>query len=176
MVTLIALALPTPALAGTPSDSGSTNARNPETVVIDGREYGREDGLEIDTLQFVIEPGAGPVGVVFDGNSNRPGSITPQFTWGASYAISEEFVQLHYEGKAKAAANIYAGKRIIQVCIWYERDGEQKGAKVCSNATTSGTVWLPGPEKKTDCWDSPWPWDPPTTFWASTVRIAPGVI
>jgi hypothetical protein len=177
MVLIIAVVVPSPAFAGSPAESDTEDVRGPKTVVIDGREYGPKDGLQVDTFQIEVEPGSEPVGLVFDDTmSNAPGSIVPLATWGASYAISTETIQLFYEGKAKAAANIYAGKRIIQVCIWYTRDGEQKGNKVCSNATTSGTVWLPGPEKKTSCWDSLVPWDPPTIFNFTTVRIDPGII
>ena len=98
-------------------------------------------------------------------------------TWGASYAISTEWwSQLGYDGKAKAAANLYAGLRIIQVCIWYTRDGEGVvGAKVCSNANSPNCVWVPGPEKTTSAWDSLNPFAPPTVFNISTVRISPGI-
>lgn len=145
------------------------------TVVIDGREYGPRDGLRVDTWQIEIEPGAGPVGMVFDGVSSRPGLVTPMATWGSSYAISTETVQLYYSGKAKAAANVYNGRRIIQVCIWYTRGGVMKSAKVCSNATSAGTYWSPGSEVRTGAWGSLNPWAPPTIFNISTVRIDPRI-
>lgn len=117
------------------------------------------------------------MGVVFDDTSPGLGGISPQFTWGTSYAISTETVQLFYSGKAKAAANIYSGKRIIQVCIWYTRAGAGVvGPKVCSNADSSTGAWRPGPEKTTSAWDSLNPFDPPTNFNVSTVRIDPGII
>ena len=163
-----------PALADTPSASDRVSTRDRSgTVVIDGREYGPRDGLRVDTWQFEIEPGAGPVGKVFEGTSNRPGLVTPMATWGSSYAISTETLQLYYSGKAKAAANVYNGKRIIQVCIWYTRGGAMKSAKVCSNATSSGTYWSSGSEVRTGAWDSLNPWAPPTIFNISTVRINP---
>ncbi|MES2210836.1 MAG: hypothetical protein V4515_11725 [Chloroflexota bacterium] len=61
------------------------------------------------------------------------------------------------------------------MCIWYTRDGEQKGDKVCSNATSNGFMWLAGPEKTTWCWDDLNPWAPPTIFNISTARIATNV-
>lgn len=163
--------------ADTPSAFDSANTReHPKTVVIDGREYGPKDGLEIDTMQFEVEPGSGPVGAVFDSTSNGPaGLITPLATWGSSYAISTEKWQLYYEGKAKAAANVFGGKRIIEVCIWYTRGGVQKGDRVCSNAVSSGGGWWPGSEARTSVWDSLHPWAPPTIFNMSTVRINPNI-
>jgi len=168
-----------PVFADSPPGSDSGNARNhPKTVVIDGREYGPKDGLKVDTFQFEIEPGSGPVGVVFEDTSNGPGSITPQIAWGASYAISTEWwSQLGYDGKAKAAANVFSGLRIIQVCYWYTRAGEGiVSATFCSNADSSTGVWRPGPEVTSAVWDSLNPIAPPTIFHVSTVRIDPGII
>lgn len=177
VATLVAMAGATPVFADSPSGSGSENARNhPKTVVIDGREYGPKDGLKIDTFQIEIEPGSGTVGVVFEDTSNTPGSVTPQIAWGSSYAISTETFQIRYDGKAKAAANIFNGKRIIQVCIWYTRDNVQKGDKVCSNAASTGASWLSGPEVTTWCWDDLSWLVPPTIFNISTVRIDPALL
>lgn len=156
------------------SDHANAGDR-PGTVVIDGREHGPRDGLRVDTWQLEIEPGAGPVGIVFDGTSSSPGLVTPLATWGSSYANSTETVQLYYSGKAKAAANVYNGKRIIQVCIWSTRGGVMKSAKVCSNATSVGSDWSSGSEVRTGAWDSLNPWAPPTILNISTVRIDPRV-
>jgi hypothetical protein len=69
------------------------------------------------------------------------------------------------------------GLRIIQVCIWYTREGAGvAGAKVWSNADSNGSYWVSGPEVRTSATDSINPFDPPTVFNISTVRIAPGVI
>lgn len=175
VATLFVLASATPVFADSPSRSDPVNDQDrPKTVVIDGREYGPKDGLTVDTLQFEIERGSGPVGVVFEDTSSKPGSVTPQDTWGSSYAISTETLLIRFDGKAKAAANIYGGKRIIQVCIWYTRDGVQKGDKVCSNATSNGSSWLSGPEVTTWCWDDLG--DIHTIFKIFTVRIDPGIL
>jgi hypothetical protein len=163
-VALLALAAPAAGLAGSP----------PKTVVIDGREYGPKDGLQVDTMQLAIVPGSGPVGITFDGTSGKHGSPIPQLTLGTSYAISTETLQIRFDGKAKAAGNIYSGKRIIQVCIWYTRGGTQQGDKVCSNALDD--PWRAGPEKTTWCWDSLNPFDPQTQFVISTVRIDPRIL
>lgn len=176
LATLIVMAGATTASADTSSASDSANARgNPNTVVIDGREYGPRDGLGVETLQYEIKPGSGPVGAVWESKANRLGPITPQATWGASYAISTETLQLYYSGKAKAAGNVYSNKRIIQVCIWYTRDGVMKSAKVCSNAGTTNGYWSSGPEVTTGAWDTLDPWAPPTIFNISTVRINPNI-
>lgn len=175
---LLAVAGATPVFADSPSPSDSVNAPgHPKTIVINGREYGPKDGLKVDTFQFEIEPGSGPVGLVLGGTSNGPGSLTPLVTWGASYAISEETLQLFYTGRAKAAANVYDNLRIVRVCIWYTRDGAGVvGPEVCSNADSSTGVWMPGPEAMTSATDSLHPFDPPTVFNISTVRINPGVV
>jgi hypothetical protein len=130
---------------------------------------------QVDTLQFELEPGSGTVGVVFDDTSNDVGSVIPMATWGSSYAISTEWwSQLGYDGKAKAAANVYGGLRIIQVCIWYTREGAGVvGPKICSDAGSSGSYWLSGPEVRESVWDSLNPFDPPTVFHISTARIDP---
>lgn len=175
VVVLFAVVGVTPALADSPSGSGSGDAKSKsETVVIDGREYGPSDGLEIDVQQVKIKRGSGEIVVELQ-DTPKDGSVVPQATWGASYAISTETFQIRFDGKAKAAANVYSGKRIIQVCIWYTRGGVQKGDKVCSNATSDGFRWYAGPEKTTWCWDDLDPNAPVTQFNISTVRINPSI-
>ena len=175
MVALFVAVGAAPALADGPSRSGSTDAKGqPKTVVIDGREFGPKDGLVVDVEQITLVRGSGEVAVVF-GDTSGNGSITPLAAWGSSYAISTETFQIRYDGKAKAAGNIYAGKRIIQVCIWYTRDNVQKGDKVCSGAYSDGYTWHAGPEQTTWCWDDLNPFAPPTIFNISTARIPPSV-
>ena len=96
-------------------------------------------------------------------------------TWGTSYATSTETAQLYYTGKAKAAGNIYGGKRIIQVCFWYTRGTTWVSSKYCSNAVPNGlgTSWLPGPEVSHGVWDSLNPVAPKTVFNISRVLINP---
>ncbi len=107
----------------------------------------------VDVQQVEITRGAGEI--VFDWPETGPkhGGVTPQATWGSSYAISTETLEVRFDGKAKAAGNVFVDKRIIQVCIWYTRAGVQKGDKVCSNATSDGFRWTAGPERTTWCWD-----------------------
>lgn len=169
---LITLAIPTPAFAAKPSGSG------PATVVIDGREYGPKDGLRVDTFQVELNEGFGSVGTTWEGmGSSGPGGITPQATWGSSYAISTEWgSQLGYDGKAKAGANIWNGLRIVQVCMWYTRDGVNVSGTVCSKATTTnGLTWTAGPEKRMSVWDDLNPFAPQTIFNYSLSRIRTGV-
>lgn len=176
---LFTIAVASPAFADSPSGLGSSSASKGDgtTVVIGGREYGPKDGLRIDTLQFELEPGSGTVGVVFDDTSNGVGSVSPMATWGSSYAISSEWwSQLGYDGKAKAAANVYSGLRIIQVCIWYTRAGEGiVGPKICSYAGGTCSYWAPGPEVRESVWDSLDPFAPPTVFNIQTARILPQI-
>jgi hypothetical protein len=167
---LLVVAGAAPALAGSPSGDSR------KTVVIDGREYGRADGLQVDTVRIEVKRGSGRAGALPRGSATRPG-VTPLATWGSSYAISTETLQFFYDGKAKAAGNVFAGLRIIQVCIWYTRAGAGVvGAKVCSNANPNTGVWRPGPEVRTSATDSINPFDPHTVFNISTTRINPGII
>ena len=112
---------------------------------------------------------------MFEDTSNKPGSITPQIAWGASYAISTEWwSQLGYDGKARAAANLFNGKLIVQVCMWYTRAGEGVvSATVCSTANWLAGAWSGGPEATMSVWDSLNPIAPPTVFNISTVRVNP---
>lgn len=144
----------------------------PDSVVIDGREFGPEDGLVVEVEQFEVTPGGGPVGEIFVDNA---GGIAPMATWGSSYAISTETAQLRYTGKAKAAANIYSGKRIIEVCFWYSRGTQNVSSPRCSNAKVSGSTWYAGPEVSGSVWDSLDPNAPRTIFNISTYRIDPQI-
>lgn len=174
---LFTIAVASPVFADSPSGSGRASKADGTTVVVGGREYGPKDGLRIDTLQFELQTGSGTVGVVFDSTSDGAGSVSPMAAWGSSYAISTEWwSQLGYDGKAKAAANVYNGLRIIQVCIWYTRAGEGiVGPKICSDAGGTCSYWAPGPEVRESVWDSLNPFAPPTVFNIQTVRILPQI-
>ncbi len=165
------------AFTGAVSAGANTTAvesdTTPDTVIIDGREFGPEDGLEVVVEQFEVETGAGTVGEVFD-TPLEPGTITPFATWGSSYATSTETLQLKYTGRAKAAANVYNGKRIIQVCFWYTRGTQVVASKICSNAS-SDSGWRAGVEKSKSVWDSLVPNAPKTIFNISTARIDPNI-
>lgn len=167
----------TPALGATPDPGGTgcaiSGVRAPRTISIDGQEYGAKDGLKVDTFECVIEPGSGEVGMVFP-DTQGSGGITPMVAWGSSYAISVEWANmLGYDGKAKADANIFAGKRIIQVCMWYTENGVKVSPVVCSNAASVGGSWLSGPEKRMSQNDNLNPFAPKTVFNVSTARFNP---
>ncbi len=82
---------------------------------------------------------------------------------------------LYYEGRAKAAGNVYLNQRIVQVCIWYTRDSQVVSGTVCSNAKGGTNTWSAGSEVVTGAWDSLGLYDPRTLFNISTVRIAPNI-
>jgi len=165
----------TASAGGATADDAEDGGADSGTVVIDGREFGPEDGLTVDVQQFEITPGGDPVGVYLP-TTPAAGTITPMATWGASYATSTETVQLYYTGKAKAAGNVYDSKRIVQVCFWYTRGGNAISSTYCSNASSTGTVWLAGAEVSHGVWDSLLPGESHTTvFNISTSRINPNV-
>lgn len=125
-------------------------------------------GYEVDTYEIELSPGGGTVGL-------RWGDRT-RATWGSSYATSTEIAYLYYQGKARAAGNVFDGKRIVQVCIWYSRNGVNLTSTVCSNASSASGTWTSGPEVSVGAWDT-LVWDAPkTTFNIQTVRISPSVI
>lgn len=158
------------------SSASAETVGTEETITVGGREFGENDGLEEDTIQVEIVPGEGAdIGVYFP-TTPESGSVTPRMAWGASYATSTERLQLWYDGKAKAAANVFSGKRIIQVCIWYSRGGVLVGNKVCSNATSNGRSWSAGSEAKVTVADT-LDWSAPKTiFNIKTSRINPQVL
>lgn len=153
------------------ADASSKDATVSDTAVVSGREFGPEDGLVVEVEQVEVVPGSGPVGEVFVDNAG----IAPLATWGSSYAISTETVQLRYTGRAKAAANVYSGKRIIRVCFWYSRGTQNVSSPRCSDASVSGSTWWAGPEVSGSVWDSLDPNAPPTIFNYSTTRIDPQI-
>jgi len=121
-----------------------------------------------DLYQIEITPGSGTVSVVWN---DRLRSV-----WGSSYATSTEYAFLYYQGVAKAAGNVYQTSRIIEVSIWYTRNGSAISSKVCSDAYNSGGVWRSGSEVSTTTWDVI-DWNAPKTiFNISTVRIPPNTI
>lgn len=157
------------------ADATAHTEHGPNTVVINGQEYGPRDGLRTDTIRIEIEPGSDPVSTVWGAEPGRPGGILPQVAWGYSYAYSFEAWSLYYTGHALAAGNVYQNKRIIQVCIWYTRGTSVVGSKVCSNATSNGSSWSSGSDVTTSAWDTLDPFAPPTIFNISTSRINPNI-
>ncbi len=57
------------------------------------------DGYEVDNYELELTPGGGTVGL-------RWGDRT-RASWGASYATSTEIAYLYYQGKARAAGNVF---------------------------------------------------------------------
>lgn len=158
---------------GTVAATADAPLAETDTVAINGVTYGPEDGLEVTTESFEVVPGGAPVGENFERGLPGGGEMSPMATWGTSYAISTETAQLYYTGKAKAGANIYDGKRIIQVCFWYSRGSSNVSSEYCSHAGTNGLSWWAGPEVTHGVWDSVDPWAPPTIFNIRTTRISP---
>jgi len=142
----------------------------PTSIVVDGKEYGAEAGLT--TTEETYDVGTGKeVGSTWA--TPVKGSHTND-AWGASYAISKEIAYVSYRGTAKAAGNVYAGQRIVQVCIWYTRDGKAVTGTSCSNATNTGT-WRSGSEVALRAADSLVSDAPKTKFHIKTSRINPGI-
>lgn len=151
-----------------PNDNGGYR---PQTVVVSGHILGPKDGLEVDYDSFEIIPGGGSVGKQYS-TTNVPGQVTPNLVWGTSYAYSNEIFYVTYKGYGKAAANVYNGKRIVEVCFWWTRAPNYVTSKTCSDANFNGG-WVQGPEKIGFGYDTLDSNAPPTIFNISTVRIDP---
>ncbi|MCX8529104.1 MAG: hypothetical protein ORN27_03445 [Rhodoluna sp.] len=96
--------------------------------------------------------------------------------WGTSFATSKEILWVFYQGIAYAAANVYQGQRIVQVCIWYTQDAKKVSYTVCSTATSDTGVWLPTDIAAVSTFDT-LDWSAPhTIFNIRTSRISPTVI
>lgn len=157
-----------------PSTGAIESSEADGVLIIDGRAFTEDDGLEYSFEEYEVGGDApSQVGTVF-ADLISPGTISPFAAWGSSYAISTEVAQIRYDGKAKAAANVFEGKRIIQVCFWYSRGGSNVSSMKCSNATSSNR-WYAGPEVTHSVYDSLNPWAPKTIFHIQTARIDPTI-
>lgn len=139
--------------------------------VVDGQEYGPEEGYNVTTETYDLEPGEDPLDVIY---GDPELGISPLAEWGNSYARSTETAQFIYTGRAMAAGNVYNGERIIQVCVWYSHPGRSSDT-VCSTATQAGTTWTPGSEavvRFADNLSINWP---QTEFNIETTRIHPDI-
>lgn len=166
-----ALGLP---FAASPAFASDESAES-ETVVVNGREFGPEDGVTVTEETFVIEPGSGETVGEQWATTPAPGTVSPMAAWGASYATSTEIAQLAYLGKAKAAANVYNGQRIIKVCFSYWWGQSNRTGWQCSSASSNGSQWTAGAEKSYTFWDNlsiNWP---QTVFHIQTTRINPQI-
>lgn len=148
------------------ADSGSAD---PESIVINGRTYGPEDGLEVVTETFEVTPGDSPTGATYGA---APGGISTQAVWGSSYAFSKEVLLYDYLGYAKAGGNVIDNKRIVRVCFWWTQ-AARTSATTCANATFSGGRYSPGPEVTGYFRDSNGLNDPKSIFHIQTSRIDP---
>lgn len=160
---LLVASLGAPASAMTGSPTPSSSQVTPTTT-----NSSDSSGAIIDTYQFELDPNSGSVSLYW---SDRSG--LSRAAWGGSYATSTEIAWLYYVGKARAAGNVYQGKRIISVCIWYSRAGEIISNAKCSNATGNSVAWFSGPEVSVDAFDSLAWNDTPTIFNIRTTRIDP---
>lgn len=144
----------------------------PPTYSIDYKEY---PGAVTETTQIPVEPGAGDVALEWQSQTAFGRFVSPQAEWGMSYARSKEIAWVRYVGTAKAAGNVYAGQRIVGVCIWYTRSGEKVSNETCSHANSRGTYWVSGPVMIVETWDSINPNAPKTIFNIRTTRINPNI-
>lgn len=170
---LVGVVVATSLMTAAPSVVLANEPPDPDTVVIGGREYGPEDGLVVETSQY--ESGGEPVGEIMGRPSSSQRGFAPLATWGSSYAISEEFAFVRHDGRARAAANIFNGLRIIEVRFWYTRNGVRLNSDTISRARSDGTRWIAGPEVRASVNDSLGFNDPPTIFNIRTSRIDPRV-
>lgn len=157
---IAAVASPVVPAAAAPSADPS-----PVQVTIDGRTFGPEHRLVIEESVVTL---------------SHPREFTPlgelfYKSWGSSYVQSYHSLEIRYTGTAYAAANVYQGLRVIQVCFQYRRGGGNLIPWTCSNATSNGSSWSPGPIVSKTVYDTLDPNAPVTTFHYSVTRIDPGI-
>ncbi len=160
------------AVLGSPA-AMAADEPDPTTGTVAGHTYGPEDGYEVVEEVYPLVDATGPIEVFYQ-DAPAPDQIVPMTTWGTSYATSTEIAQFVYYGKAKAGGNVYSGKRIIQVCIWYSHPG-RTSSTVCSSASSNGSSWSAGSEKTLTFVDNlslNWP---QTSFHVSTTRVSPNI-
>lgn len=117
-------------------------------VVINGKVYGPEQGLTIESGTFALRRAAAGSGSV------SPMSVPTEFGvyWGYSYVRTYEQQQLRYTGTAFAKGDVYAGQRTIEDCFRYTRGGSTLSYH-CADAVYSGGAWQSGIAQAT-VWDS----------------------
>ncbi len=126
--------------------------------------------VQFDTYQVDVIPGADPL--TFTWNQSSRFSRT---YWGPSYATSTEVMYVFYLGQVKAAANIYDGLRIVQVCAWYSRANAIISDVACSNASSNTGQWVAGYVANTNAWDDLNPNAPKTQFVYRLGKINPNI-
>lgn len=156
--------------AGASASSGDSSDSPAQYTLANGQTLGPEDGLEVVRQSVQVTSGE-RVGESFP-STPAPGQVVPMTAWGTSFAYSYEILQTGYVGYGKAAANVYSGKRIVEVCFWWTRSGGAVSPMTCSDANFNGG-WVQGPEKTYTVYDSLGWNDPHTIFNYQTVRIDP---
>jgi hypothetical protein len=153
-----------PAFADSSAVSAQDSSSFQENTVV------QVSNTQTSEIQAEVNPGGTPISYVW--SDRQP---LTRSSWGASYATSTEILFLIYQGKARAAGNVYQNLRIVKVCIWYSRDGQQITSKVCSNAIGGSSSWGPGPEVTVFAPDSLGWDDSKTLFHIETTRISPNI-
>ncbi len=133
------------------------------TPILDG-------DIQVDYLALDAELNNGQITYRF------PENLRNRDAWGASFAESKEKLWVFYQGIAYAAANVYQGQRIVQVCIWYTQDGNRVSDTVCSTASSDSGVWLPTDIAAVSTFDTLNWAAPHTIFNIRTSRISPSII
>ena len=159
----------TSVLGTTASNAAPPSNDKGGTVVIGGRTIPKS-AVSTVTGSYVVPPGGAPVGV---GAPAAPGTVTPMYTEGSSYAWSQEVAQFFYKGYGRAGGNVSTGNsRIVRVCIWFTR-GTSKSPTKCSDAIFSGGRYSPGPEVQVAFSDTLNPYAGQTKFNYRFSRIDP---
>lgn len=173
---LVALAVgATLFFAGSPAsaeDVRSDEVEDPQEVEIDGRTYGPEDGLVVESGSMVLEG--------HDRASETSEAVAlqglTQVNRGSSYVSTDHPNPAWYTGRARAMANIYSGNRVVGAGFVYRRGGNDVIGWQYSSATVGSSCnWSAGPEKKKTAFDDPNPNAPVTTWHYSFSMIDPRV-
>ncbi|SHE24258.1 hypothetical protein [Actinomyces glycerinitolerans] len=115
-----------------------------EPIEVDGVLLGAEEGLRLYSFEGEFVSGGQNQ---LNASTASPAGYAPyeskKISWGASYVRNEQIALLSYRGSTYAAANVYAGKRIICTVIKYRRSGKEL-ASATSNARVVSGRWAAG--------------------------------
>lgn len=153
------------------ADVRSDEVQAPQQVEIDGRIYGPEDGLVVESGSMVLD------GRDRASETSAAGILNlTQVNRGSSYVSTDHPTFASYVGRARAMANIYSGNRVIRAGFVYRRDGNDVISWQYSNATVGSSCnWSGGAERKYTVFDSMNPSAPTTTWHYSFSLVNPNI-
>lgn len=135
--------------------SASTDEVEGPVAVVNGRTFTAADGLVVQSGSVLLN----------QRSSGAVRSFAPTFFYrGTSYASTEEKLQIAYQGKARAMANVYQGSRVIQAKFKYTRTNDVISWQSSNAVVGNACNWSAGATKSHTVYDDLNPGAPKTRF------------